>query len=245
MKKLISLLLAVSVVVASTVASAADLTADGNQRNNGYDVMPDSYVAGQIATYRPGDVITFKGSESVNFETGDVVTFISSRVDAGIDDTTVMFIDQVTVTANEQDKGFTYKIREGLTQGAYKLDIKNGSAEKATYYYFVAAPEVKIATVDGGTDKSFDTTRGTAFIGVLTMGTSGATYKQVGLGDFGMDLSYDTAEGTMTGRKTFTLPAGGSEIEGSVDWHFAIVVDNAVVEDAGENEIDAKGYVAE
>lgn len=238
MKKLISLLLAVSVMAASTVAFAADLTAAGDQRNDGYNVMPQTYVEKEIPTYRPGDIITFKGSNSVTFTTGDVVTFISSKVDANIDDTTVMFIDQVTVTANEVTSGFTYKVREGLTQGAYKLDIKNGSDEKATFYYFVAAPEVKIATVDlEGTDNAFTTADGTAFVGVLTMGTDEvASYEQVGLGEFGMDLSYNGKKF----EKRYGLPNIG-EIEGSVNWYFAVEITDLPT----GATVDVADYVAE
>ena len=90
MKKLISLLLAVSVMAMSAVASAESLKA-GGQRNPGSaannsgnsDFLRDyKNVPYQLAVYRPGDTISFTEETSGQIANGDVITFISSKVDA-------------------------------------------------------------------------------------------------------------------------------------------------------------------
>jgi len=156
MKKLISILLAVSVLAMSTMASAGTAlkaggqvnpgSASNNSGNSNYlrDYMP---VPLQLAVYRPGDTLTFSNDTEKMLE-GDVITFISSKVDAeDLDSSTVMFIDQVVAESNSPS--YSYKIREGLEDGIYKLDIKIGSKDVKSFYYGVGNPVVTPVTVDG------------------------------------------------------------------------------------------------
>jgi len=232
MKKLISLLLAVSVMAASTVASAAALKA-GGQRNPGAanvegvatgnsDYLRDySNVPFQLAVYRPGDTLTFSNDSTKMYE-GDVITFISSKLsETDLNSATVMFIDQVT--ADSDSPSYSYKIREGLAEGIYKMDIKIGDQEVDTFYYSVADPKVEIVYTDEAeTTQTYysawnDTTY---YFASATIGTDDVTYNQAGVAEYGFDFgngnvfTFDAA--------TFDAAQDTQEVEGTVNWFFSI-----------------------
>lgn len=212
MKKLISILLAVSALAASTCASAATLVADGQRNPGGWDetnlnsdYFRDYPGVSQAALYRPGDTLTFKKSDNTKFNVGDVVTFISSKADAeDYTDATVMFIDQITVTADEAENGFTYKVREDLAEGSYKLEIKNGSADKATFYYTVADPKVEIAYLDEEETVNYAynaETKTAQYFAAITYGLAGSNLNQAGVAEFG--FAFDAGE---AGTATASMP---------------------------------------
>lgn len=212
MKKLISLLLAVSVMAASTCASAAYLGAS-NQRNPGsYSDVPggrnsgvmrpadqisaDGKVTGQkkiLAGYRPGDEIEFsRGDYTV--AAGDVITFISSKVntenvyESTYTDATVMFIDQV-VSDGSNTLG-RYKLREDLAEGIYKIDIKIGENDPAPFFYAVGAPKVDVlyTNEEETTQYLYDEVGKRAqYFAVASIGTGDVLFEQVGVARFGFD----------------------------------------------------------
>ncbi len=210
MKKLISILLAVSALAMSTYASAASLVAVGQRNPGSWDetnlnsnYLRDYPGVSQAALYRPGDTLTFKKSDNTKFNVGDVVTFISSKADAeDYTDATVMFIDQITVTADEAENGFNYKVREDLAEGSYKLEIKNGSADKATFYYTVADPKVEMAYLDEDETVNYVYENGTAqYFAAISYGLAGSSLNQAGVAEFG--FSFDAGE---AGKATASMP---------------------------------------
>lgn len=231
MKKLISLLLAVSVMTMSSSAFAAYLSADG-QRNPGdnssavgganSNVLRDySHTVKHLAAYRPGDTLTFKkGDLTVN--SGDTVTFVSSKLDAtSLSNSTVMFIDQLTVDSS--NPSFSYKIREGLADGIYKLDIKIGSQDVDTFYYLVGTPKVEILFTDENEkSQTYTAADGTTYyFASATIGSGDVMYEQVGVDSFGFkfgDNNYTFKA------ETFDSATNAQEIEGTVNWLFSIGV---------------------
>lgn len=198
MKKLISLLLAVSLMAMSTMASAVSLKAEG-QRNPGTGGTADnnsnflrdySNVPAQLAVYRPGDTLTFFEESSNQIKMGDVITFISSYIDADdLNSATVMFIDQVV--ADVDSPKYSYKIREGLDQGIYQMDIKIGEQEVATFYYAIADPQVEIAYTDEDeTIQYYYDAKDNKYyyFACATMGTDKVTYNQIGVAELGFDF---------------------------------------------------------
>jgi hypothetical protein len=233
MKKLISLLLAVSLLAASTCAFAESLVA-GGQRNygdanvNGVATFNSKYlrdysnVPSHLSVYRPGDVLSFKREAATQFKAGDVLTFISSKIDAAdYTSSTVMFIDQVTVETDNQE--FRYKIREGLDNGLYKLEIKMGSNNVKTFYYGVADPKVEIAYVDKDETVQYyydAKDNKTYYFAAASLGTDKVTYNQIGVAEVGFDFGNENV---------FTMPASVldaaiAEQEASVNWFFSIGV---------------------
>ena len=197
MKKLISLLLAVSLMAMSTMASAVALKA-GGQRNPGTGGTADnnsnflrdySNVPAQLAVYRPGDTLTFSNDTTKMYK-GDVITFISSYLDSeDLNSATVMFIDQVV--AESDSPSYSYKIREGLDQGIYKMDIKIGEQEVDTFYYAIADPDVAIAYTDENETIQYfyDAKDGKYYyFACATLGTSDVTYNQIGVAELGFDF---------------------------------------------------------
>ena len=212
MKKLISILLAVSLMAMSAVASAASLKA-GGQRNYGdggtadmnSKYLRDEKAQNLLALYRPGDTITFSKGSDVTFAAGDVVTFISSKVDAtDYTDATVMFIDQVT--AESDSPSYSYKIREGLAEGIYKLEIKIGDAGVKTFYYSVADPKVEILKAydeeENLVDCFYDAETKTAqYFAAITYGLAGSNLNQAGVAKIG--FKFKAGE---KGTATATMP---------------------------------------
>jgi len=213
MKKLISLLLAVSVMAMSTVAFAElnpnrTLVAAGQRNPGSWDStnLNSNYFrantnVSQAPLYRPGDSLTFKKGTDVTFAEGDVVTFISSKVDAeDYSDATVMFIDQVEASGPNHE--FTYTIREDLAEGVYKLEIKIGDAAKDTFYYVVADPKVEMAYLDEDETVNYVYENGTAqYFAAISYGLAGSHLNQAGVAEFG--FSFDAGE---AGTAVATMP---------------------------------------
>lgn len=230
MKKLISLLLAVSVMAMSSTTFAAYLGAQG-QRNpgswadttggrNSNSLRDYNNNKSQLATYRPGDTITFTKGDQV-FAAGDVVTFISSKVDAtDLNSATVMFIDQITVDSDNPT--FSYKIRSGLADGVYKMDIKIGSAAVDSFYYMVGDPKVEILFTDAEetTQGYYDGHGVTYYFATATMGSGDVMYEQAGVKEFGFDFGNDNV--FTFDAATFDAASDAQEIDGTVNWIFAI-----------------------
>ena len=257
MKKLISLLLAVSVMAMSSTTFAAYLGAEGQrnpgswadtQGNRNSNALRDySNEPKQLAVYRPGDTITFTKGDQV-FAEGDVVTMISSKLDAtDLTSATVMFIDQITV--DSASPSFEYKIREGLTEGIYKIDIKIGSAEVDSFYYSVADPKVQILYTDE--EETEQTTYvewndTTYYFAAATIGTDKVMYEQAGVAGFGfvfddyvdengdpIPLTFDAA--------VFDEAQDTQEIGGTVNWIFSIGIEGIGV--AGVDAPVADGVI--
>jgi hypothetical protein len=109
MKKLISVLLAVSALALSTSAFAASA---------------DETFAGK-PVFREGDAIEFVVEDATN------LTLISSLVDAEkVDNATIQYVDETN------NGTISYKVRD-LKEGEYQIVINDGK-DKATYNYVVA-----------------------------------------------------------------------------------------------------------
>lgn len=233
MKKLISLLLAVSVMAMSSTSFAASLVASGQRNPGGYENTPgnrnsnylrDGYGDTKIlAVYRPGDTLTFSSSDQTKINEGDVITFISSQLDAtDLNSSTVMFIDQVTVGSDP----LSYKIRDGLAEGIYKMDIKIGSAEVDTFYYAIGDPKVEVLYVDEEETQQayYDEKDGkTYYFATISIGSGDVMFEQAGVNGIGFkfgDKEYYLAD-SVTAFDTITYE---NQIEGQVNWFFSIGV---------------------
>ena len=238
MKKLISILLAVSVLAASTCASAVSLKA-GGQRNPGTGGTADnnsnflrdySDAPGQLAVYRPGDTLTFSEESSAQISKGDVITFISSKLeatDAELNSATVMFIDQIV--ADSDNPLCSYKIRDGLAEGIYKIDIKIGATEVDTFYYSIADPKIEIAYVDEEEtiQAYYDEKDGkTYYFAAATLGTDKVTYNQIGVDSFG--FQFDEKNTFTVSAATFDAAIAEQELEGTINWFFSIGILNDI-----------------
>ena len=236
MKKLISVLLAISLMAMSTVAFAElnenrSMVAEG-QRNSGADGTEDrnsnyfrAYAGTTLAPiYRPGDTITFKSGTDVTFAEGNVVTFISSKLgEDELNSSTVMFIDQVTVTAEEKANGFSYKIREGLAEGQYKIDIKNGDAAADTFYYAIGDPKVEVAYIDEDETVQYlydEKDDKTYYFASAQLGTGDVTYNQLGVAEYGFDFGNDNV--FTFDASVFDAAVAEQELTGSINWFFTI-----------------------
>lgn len=149
-----------------------------------------------LPTYRSGDLLTFalqslNGGSPVKVNEGDVLTFICSFMD-GDDYTngTVQFVDQITLSPSDDSTAcyFTYKLREGMTNGLYKMEMRlNGISN--TFSFLIGAPSVELLYAtqvpDGTTpDKThvfkFDSNTKTAqCFGKVTI-TDGVNFSQTG-----------------------------------------------------------------
>lgn len=233
MKKLISLMLAVSMMLASTCAFAAldpnrNLAAS-NQRNPGgfsdvtggrnSNVLRNySNNLKHLAVYRPGDTITFTEGNATNLiSTGDVVTLISSKLGEDLSNATVMFVDQIV--ADTDNPTFNYVVRN-LPEGVYRLDIKMGDAAADTFYYGVAKPDVQIAAIDANGTQAYVDGDKAQYFGHAAIG-GGFMFEQAGVAAFGFDFGNDNVA---------TTPAAAfddaekNEIGGVADWWFTMVL---------------------
>lgn len=260
MKKLISILLAVSVMAASTMASAASLVAEGqrNTGSNNKDViggLNSDYLRDNdkdpdiLAVYRPGDTLTFKSSDQTKLNTGDVLTFISSSVDAtNYTDATVMFIDQVTY---DSSKPLSYKIREGLAEGIYKMDIKIGSADVDTFYYSVGNPKVQVMSLNEDETLKYYYKDGSAqYYAMASIGSGDVKFEQAGVARFGFDFTtsekYEDipVELTTFTADVFDANCSANEIAGAVTFIFTIQLDDVEADSIpGVNESLVDGLV--
>lgn len=202
MKKLISVLLAVSTLVLSTSALAAPAVTD---RNPAATTLADE-ATGTLPCFRNGDAVTFdlSGLE------GAQLTLISSKVGATADNSTIQYINQYTV--NEGAVAVSYKIR-ALTNGTYNILIKDGDKAVVDYFYNVANPAVAPAkvTADGAdyvVAQNGDSVAFAAFASVegasfTEAGVTGVTFtfNDKGVGDAITAAELDTLAGELTGAK--------------------------------------------
>lgn len=259
MKKLISLLLAVSVMVASTCASAAYLGCNDSQRNIGswgYDfdgdgnneapvgenvansnTFRDYFRADQMACYRPGDVLRFTdGDQTV--KAGDVVTFICSKRGATeLDNSTVMFIDQKV--AEGDSFIYDYKLRTGLAEGGYVINIKIGDADVKSFYFSVGDPKVEMLTVgEGGADYLLQD--GVAYyFAAATIGSADVRFEQVAE-RFGFDSA--NLEATTFDAGAYDVYAASQEGDAAT-FIFTIGLDG--FEDVSELPAEVNAYINE
>ena len=263
MKKLISLLLAVSVMAMSSTAFAANsyLGASG-QRNPGSNdqtvvgglnsnvFRPASQISnsqgkvtGQkiLAVYRPGDEITFSRGDYTIAE-GDVITFISSKVntdninESTYTDATVMFIDQVE--ADSTSPSFTYKLREDLAEGVYKIDIKIGENDPAPYFYAVGAPKVEVMYVDEAEETQYlydEAGQRAQYFAVASIGTGDVLFEQAGVARFGFDSK--SVDKTTFAAEVFDSAMAANELD-AAEFVFTIQINDVPNADALPSVVD-------
>ena len=153
-----------------------------------------------LPTYRSGDLITFaivpkSGSTAVQVTEGDVLTFICSKQDGtSYDNYTVQYIDQVTLSPAANGTKtiyYTFKLRELLPDGRYKLEIKLGNVAKKTLSFLIGTPSAELLYVNeienGKTPTKADKyhfENGNAYCFGRATVTGGANFSQTGT-DFG------------------------------------------------------------
>lgn len=247
MKKLISLLLAVSVMAMSTVAFAdvQSLQAVNSNRNPGannlaagkynsdyFRILQKNAQSGNwavsntiAAVYRPGDTLTFRLTQAdggtIGLSAGETVTFISYKLDEDLTNETVQFVDQVPATG----AGFTatYKLREDLEEGFYRLDAKFGDADTLSFYYAIADPKVDLATTDADGEIPAEVRNGKAYyFAAIHKGTNDAMFYSTGVQEVG--FSFNGVEYTMP-TTAFDTADLQNEDAGDVYWFYTIAVD--------------------
>ena len=261
MKKLIALLLAVSSLAMSTSALAFNVSpvADGNGASRNYLTGgsnangADAFVEGKntgvanLPTYRKGDEITLEisGSEVVE---GATLTFICSKqADNDYNNYNVQMIDQITLDSSSTAT-CTYKLRESLEDGLYKLEMRLGGVTK-TYSFLIGTPSVELLYVNnvvGQTPAKADKyllKDGDAHCFAKAIVSGGANFSQTGT-EFGFIFSNGTKTSTYT--KGTNLVAGtedaqavadssiannNSEIGGEAQYFFKMVIE-------GVNSVD-------
>lgn len=164
-----------------------------------------------LPTYRSGDKLTFallaKNSGSVvKVNEGDVLTFICSKqADSDYTNSNVQMIDQLTLSpaADTSYVYCTYKLRDGLEDGRYKLEMRlhdtvSGNVISNTFSFLIGTPSVELLYVNDVTGKTptvadkYYLDYGDAYcFGKATI-TGGANFSQVDT-DFGFvfDGSYN------------------------------------------------------
>lgn len=151
-----------------------------------------------LPTYRSGDLLTFallckNGSTTVKVNEGDVLTYICSKQDdSDYNNYNVQFIDQVSLSpaADTSYVYCTYKLRDGLEDGRYKLEMRLNGITK-TYSFLVGTPSVELLYVNEITDGATPTKADKYFLkygdaycfGKATI-TGGANFSQTDT-DFG------------------------------------------------------------
>jgi len=192
-----------------------------------------------LPTFRPGDVITFR----IDGKTGDAsdvipadvdVTFICSKKDTtSYDNYTVQLIDQIK-TSSETIKNdnykyhyLTYKLRNSLADGEYKIEIRvAGVANVKTFRFLIGKPSVELLYVneiaDGATVTKADKyllKGGDAHCFGKAVVTGGANFSQVDT-DFGFVFNgtYNDAFIKKTERDGIELTADAQNaLQASVD----------------------------
>ncbi len=166
---------------------------------------------GLLPTYRAGDVLTFaivpkSGNTPVQINAGDVLTFICSKQDGeDYDNDTVQYIDQVTLSPAANGTKtiyYTFKLREQLPDGRYKLEIKLGNVEKKiTFSFLIGTPSAELLYVnniaDGQTPTKADKYHfeyGKAYCFGKAVVTGGANFTQTGA-EIGFIFDTDGTEG--------------------------------------------------
>lgn len=214
MKKLISVLLAVSTLALSTSAFAAPAVSDRNPAattlaDNSTDTLP---------CFRNGDTVTF----NLTGLTGPQLTLISSKVGATAGNDTIQYINQYTVSGGAQS--VTYKVRE-LTDGTYNILIKDGDAAVVDYFYTVANPSVALlkASADA-TDYvvAKNANNDQAFAAVASV--EGANFTASGVTSVGFTLTDGTKNATSATLSAATLDSIASEVNGKLNVVYGITV---------------------
>lgn len=254
MKKVIALLLAVSSLAMSSSALAFSVSpvADGNGASRNYLAGrahvdgSDSFVVGKttgyqyLPTYRNGDQITLKiaGDDVV---AGATLTFICSKLDdKDYTNYNVQMIDQIAIDTNSVYT-CTYKLRNSLTDGLYKLEMRLGS-ETETFSFLIGTPSVELLYVNPiandatptKADKYLMKNGDAHCFGKATI-TGGANFSQTGT-EFGFifngtkkyTVSTDLANNETSAQAVAQSAANASsEINGEGRYFFRMVIEGA------------------
>lgn len=238
MKKLISLLLAVSVMLASTSAFAWGLSPENSHRNYGSTSAGNSWETPifregpalyWLPGYQPGDTLTFKMSSESGVVAGSTVTFISTKHQAsGYDNTTVQFIDQVVAEGTSLTKSYT--LRDTVADGIYDIAIKVDGADIAKFYYIVGEPSVDIVYTDEDETVPYKLVGDTAYYFLKASLSGGANFHQVGVEEFGFDFG-DGITASITGKAFADLVyEDDTLIYGEDNCFFSVAIDGVDAE---------------
>lgn len=215
MKKLISVLLAVSALALSTSAFAAPAVSN---RNPAATTLADEST-GTLPCFRNGDAVTF----NLTGLTGSQLTLISSKVGATAGNDTIQYINQYPVSGGAQS--VTYKVRE-LTNGTYNILIKDGNAPVVDYFYTVANPSVTLlkASADA-TDYvvAKNANNDQAFAAVASV--EGANFTESGVASVG--FTFNASNGKTATSSTLTaakLDSIATEVGGKLNVVYGITV---------------------
>ncbi len=210
MKKLISVLLAVSTLALSTSVFAAPAVTD---RNPAAETLAEASTD-TLPCFRNGDTVTF----DLAGLTGAQLTLISSKVGQTADNSTIQYINQYTVA--EGAATVTYKIR-ALTDGLYNILIKDGDAAVVDYFYTVANPTVAPAkaTADG-VDYLVAWNEATQIAGFAAFASvEGANFTESGVKSVGFTFNEKAVAETLSAEE---LDAMIGEVSGKVNVVYGI-----------------------
>lgn len=219
MKKLISVLLAVSALALSTSAFAAPAVSD---RNPNATTLAEA-ATGTLPCFRNGDTVTF----ALSGLAGDQLTLISSKVGATADNSTIQYINQYTISEDDNgNKSISYTVRE-LTNGTYNILVKDGDAAVVSYYYNVANPEVALGKLTAdSTDyivaKSAD---GTEVSYAAVASVEGASFTESGVTSVG--FTFEDGDGKTATSDTLTaaqLDSMKEEVSGRLNVVYGITI---------------------
>ena len=221
--------------------------------------MGDAY----LPTYRSGDELTFallakNSGTATKVNEGDVLTFICSKQDdTDYTNYNVQMIDQLTLSPADNTSYVycTYKLRDGLEDGRYKLEMRlqdtvSGNVISNTFAFLIGTPSVELLYINDVTGKTptvadkYYLDYGDAYcFGKATI-TGGANFSQVDT-DFGFlfdtdkDGTYETSQLKETTRNGNDLTAdadaalqasitnnGNQEIGGQAQYFFRMVIED-------------------
>ena len=205
--------------VSRNYTTSSSSNAAGNP-NYGSPVFRDTSMGvNYLPTYRSGDVLTFallckNGDTVVKVNEGDVLTYICSKqADSDYNNYNVQFIDQIALSpaADTSYIYCTYKLRDDLADGRYKLEMRLNGISK-TYSFLVGTPSVELLYINDVTGKTptnadkYLLKNGNAYcFGKATI-TGGANFSQTGA-EFGFIFN---------GTKKYTKGTirNGNEVDG-------------------------------
>lgn len=217
MKKLISVLLAVSALALSTSAFAAPDVSDVSNKNPNATTLAEERT-GILPCFRNGDAVTF----DLTGLTGSQLTLISSKVGATAGNDTIQYINQYTVSGGAQS--VTYRVRE-LTDGTYNILIKDGDAAVVDYFYTVANPSVAILTASADpTDYvvAKNAKNDQAFAAVASV--DGANFTESGVKSVGFTFTDGTKKATSSTLTAAELDNIAGEVKGKINVVYGITV---------------------
>lgn len=201
-----------------------------------------------LPTYRSGDVLTFaflckNAGSAVKVNEGDVLTFICSKQsDTDYNNYNVQYIDQISLTPSDSTSWnyCTFKLRDNLEDGRYKLEVKLGDLEKKTFSFLIGTPSVELLYINEVTgeptkaDKYYLKNGDAYCFGKATI-TGGANFSQTGT-EFGFifgDKKY--TKGTIRNGNELTADAQAvadasaginSELGGEAQYFFRMVIED-------------------